>query len=44
MNLKLLTIANSFFLNKAEHKTLSTNKYENANYSNAAELSMNKVL
>ena len=29
---KLLTIANSFLLNIAEHGNLSANKYENANY------------
>ena len=33
MNLKLLTIANSFLLNIAEHENFSANKYENANYS-----------
>ena len=32
INLKLLTIANSFMLNIAEHKKISANKYENANY------------
>ena len=32
INLKLLTIANSFLLNIAEHKKFSANKYENANY------------
>ena len=32
MNLKLLTIANSFFLNIAEHEIIYANKYENANY------------
>ena len=35
MNLKLLTIANSFLLNIAEHEIFSANKYENANYENA---------
>ena len=51
INLKLLTIANAFFLNIAEHKNFSANKYENANYifisreiSCSAELSMKKVL
>ena len=32
MNLKLLTIANSFLLNITEHEIFSANKYENANY------------
>ena len=32
INLKLLTTANSFLLNIAEHETFSANKYENANY------------
>ena len=32
LNLKLLTIANSFLLNIAEHENFSANKYENANY------------
>ena len=32
INLKLLTIANSFWLNVAEHEIFSANKYENANY------------
>ena len=32
INLKLLTIANSFLLNIAEHETFSANKDENANY------------
>ena len=32
INLKLLTIVNSFLLNIAEHEIFSTNKYENANY------------
>ena len=31
-NLKLLSIANSFLLNIAEHENFSANKYENANY------------
>ena len=33
INLKLLTIANSFLLNIAEHENFSANKYENANNS-----------
>ena len=32
INLKLLTISNSFLLNIAEHENFSANKYENANY------------
>ena len=32
INLRLLTIANSFLLNIAEHENFSCNKYENANY------------
>ena len=32
INLKLLTIANSFLLNIAEHENFSANKYENASY------------
>ena len=32
INLQLLTIANSFLLNIAEHGNFSANKYENANY------------
>ena len=32
INLKLQTIANSLFLNIAEHEFFSANKYENANY------------
>ena len=32
INLKLLTIVNSFLLNIAEHENFSANKYENANY------------
>ena len=32
INLKLLTIANYFLLNIAEHENFSANKYENANY------------
>ena len=32
INLKLLTIANFFLLNIAEHENFSANKYENANY------------
>ena len=31
INLKLLTIANSFLLNITEHEIFSANKYENAN-------------
>ena len=31
INLKLLTIANSFLLNLSEHENFSANKYENAN-------------
>ena len=31
INFKLLTIANSFLLNIAEHENFSANKYENAN-------------
>ena len=31
INLKLLTTANSFLLNTAEHQNSSANKYENAN-------------
>ena len=53
INLKLLTTANSFLLNIAEHENFSANKYENANYisfllaeeiSCSAKLSMKKVL
>ena len=33
INLKLLTILNSFLLNIAEHENFSANKYENANFS-----------
>ena len=33
INLKLLTIANSFLLNTAENEIFSVNKYENANNS-----------
>ena len=33
INIKLLTIANSFLLNIAEHEFFSANKYENANNS-----------
>ena len=33
INLKLLTIPNSFLLNIAEHEIFSANKYENANNS-----------
>ena len=32
IDLKLLTIANSFLLNITEHENFSANKYENANY------------
>ena len=32
INLKLLTIANSFLLNIANHENFSANKYENANF------------
>ena len=32
ISFKLLTIANSFLLNIAEHEVLSANKYENASY------------
>ena len=32
ISLKLLTIANSFLLNIAEHENYSATKYENANY------------
>ena len=32
INLELLTIANSFLLNIAEHENFSAIKYENANY------------
>ena len=32
INLKLLTIANSFLMKIAEHENFNTNKYENANY------------
>ena len=31
INIKLLTIANSFLQNNAEHENFSVNKYENAN-------------
>ena len=49
INLQLLTIANSFLLNIAEHENFSANKYGNANLlaekiSCSAELSMIKVL
>ena len=33
INLKLLTVANSFLLNIAEYENFSANKYENANNS-----------
>ena len=32
INLKFLTNANSFLLNKAEHDIFSANNYENANF------------
>ena len=32
INLNLLTTANSFLLNIAEHENFSADKYENANY------------
>ena len=32
INLKLLTNANSFLLNIADHEKFSANKYENGNY------------
>ena len=32
INLKLLTIANFFLINIAEHENFSANKYENANF------------
>ena len=32
INLKLLTMPNSFLLNIAGHENFSANKYENANY------------
>ena len=32
INLRLLTVANSFLLNIAEHDNFFANKYENANY------------
>ena len=32
INLKLLTMLNSFLLNIAEHEKSSDNKYENANF------------
>ena len=42
INLKILTIPNSFLLNIAEHEIFSANnKYENAS---SAEMSMKKVL
>ena len=31
INLRLITISNSFLLNKAQHEIFSANKYENAN-------------
>ena len=39
INLKLLTIVNSFLLNIAEHENFSANKYENANYLLAEKIS-----
>ena len=54
INLKILTNANCFMLNIAEHENVSANKSENANYCCifilaekilcSAELSMKKVL
>ena len=48
INLKLLTIANSYLLNITEHEIFSANKYENdllaEKISCSAELSMKKVL
>ena len=49
INLKLLTIANSFLLNIAEHENFSVDKYETVfslaeKISCSAELSMKKVL
>ena len=51
INLQLLTIANCFLLNIAEHENFPANKYENAfsyllagDISCSAELSMKKVL
>ena len=32
INIKLLTMQNSFLLNLAEHENFSANNYENANY------------
>ena len=32
INLKLLTMPNSFLLNRSEHENFSANEYENANY------------
>ena len=32
INLKSLTIANSFLLNIVDHESFSANKYENANW------------
>ena len=40
INLRLLTTANSFLLNIAEHENFSANKYENANYSAEHEKSL----
>ena len=55
INLKLLSIPNTFLLNMAEHENFSANKYENANllafsyllagnFSCSAELNMKNVL
>ena len=51
INLKLVTTANAFFLNIAEHENFSGNKYENAKYccififiSREKMLSMKKIL
>ena len=50
INLKLLTMSDSFLLNIAEHENFSANKYEAFSYLLAekllcsAELSMKKVL
>ena len=44
LNLKLLTIANSFLLNIAEHENFSANKYENAKVSCSAEVCTRNVL
>ena len=44
INLKLLTIANSFLLNIAEHEIFSANKYENANLLAFSYLLAEKIL